>query len=318
MYNEEAEFCTKNQIMLYLVKKGLNRYVDFNYQMKRIKPYSVISAILLITLITTQASYVVEDDILLLRSQYLPDNEQIEINGELEENYWAKAGSIEIEYNNSFLLQIKFVNDNENLYLAISVPDDLKLNDSVGIFFDTDGDGILSQPEDAKIAGYQGTTFKAYDNYWDGDTWTRDRTDPSTDSEYNVGANLANDKLTYEFEIAMVSSNIQYDGFQITNPSGIIIAFAIQVVTSEGLVYDFPTHPTNATGFVDLKLAGPEDQDLPAYIPPEFVTETDYYNDNPEAPVNEVFGLLDAPVSFFPVLLSFVAVVFVLRRRKNA
>ena len=292
--------------------------MKFIYQMKRIKPYSVISAILLITLITTQASYVVEGEILLLRSQYLPENEGINPDGVLNEDYWAKSGSIEIEYNNSFLLEIRFLNDNENVYFAISVPDVQKLNDSIGLFFDTDGDGILTQPEDAKIAGFEETTFKAYDYYWDGDTWVKDRSTSSTDSEFSVGSKLTNDKLTYEFAIALVSTNIQYDGFQITNPSGMIVAFSIQIVTTDDKVYNFPSSPTNASAFVDLKLAGPEDQDLPAYIPPEYVTETDYNDGSQEPPVNEVFGLADAPFAFVPMLISFGLVVMIIRRRKNA
>ena len=38
---------------------------------------------------------------------------------------------------------------------SISATDTQKLNDSIGLFFDTDGDGQLTQPEDAKIVKFE-------------------------------------------------------------------------------------------------------------------------------------------------------------------
>jgi hypothetical protein len=283
--------------------------------MKRIKPWSLVSAILLITLITSQASYLVEDEILLLRSQYFPEHEVIIADGILDEEYWSKAGSLVLEYNETFLLEIKYMNGIDNLYFAITVTDTQKFNDSIGLYFDTDGDGKLTQPEDAKIAKFEKTTFKAYDYYWDGDAWNKDRIDPSTDDEYDVGAKLVDEKLTYEFKIALVSSNIQYDGLQITNPSGMIIAFSVQVITSDEVVYNFPSNPNNASGYVDIKLAGPEDQDLPAYIPPEYITETqglgDYYTQ-----ADEGMGFMD--LSFYAFIIPVFVLSIIYRRKKNS
>lgn len=273
----------------------------------------MIFSILLITLITTQASYVVDNEILLLRSQYLPNNEVIVTNGILDETFWDNSGKYIIEYNDSLRLEIRFLNGNEKIYFAIIVTDTEILNDSVGLFFDTDGDGLLTQPEDAKIVGYEGTTLKASDYYWSGEEWSKDGSSSGTDDDYSVGAKLQDGKLTYEFAIAMVSSNFPYDGFQITNPSGTIIGFSIQIVTSEEKVYYFPTHPNNATGFVDLKLAGSEDQDLVNYLPPEIdtVTETGYYDT-----VNDAAGMLDFPFYAFFAPIFVFAIIY--RRKRHA
>lgn len=273
--------------------------------MKRIL-FGIVITIIIILANQSNALYVNDGSIVLLRSQYL--QKTIIIDGVLNEDSWSKAGFLHIIYNDSEL-KIYFTNDNDFLYMAIETTDTVKSNNSVGLYFDTDADGVLTTPEDAKILNYT-NAFTWQDLYWSGNTWAVDQISNGVDADFNAIGKLEDGMFTYELKIALVASNVIYDGFQITNPSNTIVSFTVAVSNNQTRFYNFPTVPTNASGFVDLKLAGAEDQDLPMYIPPTTYTEIH----NPDETVKNIQA---APGFGFAVgIFAVLALQFIRRRRK--
>ncbi|MCY3414778.1 MAG: hypothetical protein INQ03_24220 [Candidatus Heimdallarchaeota archaeon] len=270
------------------------------------------------SLMLSQGTYIVNEEIVMLRSQY--NDESITIDGELTESIWARAGSVILNSGsgvNATQIIIRFMNDFESLYFGISITSDSVINNTLGLFFDTDGDGSLSAPEDAKVISYVNSTRSILDLHWD-DGWKQDVISSGDDDEFVAATKLESGVMYYEIEIALVSSNLPYDGWQIASPVNTYIAFTAIIVNrldDNAFAFNYPTNSTDVAGYVDLRLAGPEDQDLPEYIPPTYATITtedtqydEYYGDG-------ALGL-DAPSNIGISLLMFGTLAYIRRRRR--
>ncbi len=283
--------------------------------------------IILLSTTSSSASYVQDGNIVILRSQYKNSNNEITIDGVLGEDDWNKAGLVSISFvsNDTTGVQVRFFNDDYYLYFSISVTySDTVIEDSIAIYFDVDSDGQLSTPEDAKILRYVSNILSAEDYYWDGDTWKNDELDPVTDTEFKAAAKKSINKITYEIAIVLTSTNFQYDGFQIPSPTNSFVAFTLKIGKSisvnETIYLFYPTTEDNSSGYVDLKLAGPEDQDLPEYIPP--VTQT--YTQDPTitieeegaAVVKQVSEDADSPFPIISLFVTLILAISIKRRRK--
>ncbi len=264
----------------------------------------------------TTATYVVEGEIVLLRSQFNDDT--IKIDGVIDEEIWTKTGSVIIDYGTDNNIEIKFTNDLDYLYYAISIPSENAVNTSIGLFFDVDGDGILSTPEDGKVLFYDNSSdFYSDDYYWNGDTWEKDQVKPGTD-DFSVSQSVSDGIVNIELRILLISDNIQYSGWQIPTTTNSYIAFTSQFVfpvDNSTMSINYPSNPSNVTGFVDLKLAGPEDKDLPKYIPPTYVD----YNDTADTPdlggINGGQSVNAIGISNSVAILAVFSTALIVRRR---
>ncbi len=219
----------------------------------------IILTLLLIT--HADASYIKDGNIVLLRSQF--KTESITVDGKLSEELWQKAGSLMVGFGTENI-NLYFVNDENKIYFGAMFKTTDPINVSMVLFFDVDDDGKLNTPEDAKGMTYLDSTLEALDYYWD-NNWILDT---QSDSDYKIKATVSDGIMSIEMSFDLVSNNLQYDGFQIPDPTGQYIAFTYQII-KDNKTYQFPTSPSNVTNYIDLKLAGPEDQDLPEYIPPQ-------------------------------------------------
>lgn len=281
--------------------------------------------ILLVVFLTfnllSSATYVEDNRIVLLRSQF--NDDVIAIDGDLTENIWLRAGSVILDYEaaeNATSIVIRFANDLDYLYFGMSLQAVSVLNTSASIFFDTDGDGKLSTPEDGKVLYFLNSTLQSLDSYWDGNVWKEDFVQSTTD-DFSFASKLSGGFVNFEMKIKLISDNIQYSGWQIASSVNSYISFTTvftRPLNNVTKIYRYPALPSNATGFVDLKLAGPEDQDLPEYIPPTHITYStvDTYLNDHKGDAVDALGL-DAPFLMLFPILSFMAVAITRRRREN-
>lgn len=211
------------------------------------------------------ATHVVNSEILILRSQF------VESNPLEDSEQWSNAGLLHILFPDTISATLKYVNDENNLYLFLEFSGFNQTFDEIGMAFylDSDGDGQLVTPEDAFSLRYNANAngFLSQDHYFDGTNWVEDP-DTSTVEDLHT---FTQGKLQWSILIPLLSNNLQYDALQIPNPANSFIALSFQfyrLVGNASNVINYPTTPTNASGFVDMKLAGPEDKDLPSYVPP--------------------------------------------------
>ncbi|MFV2014811.1 MAG: hypothetical protein ACC656_05255, partial [Candidatus Heimdallarchaeota archaeon] len=231
----------------------------------------------------TSATYIEDGRIVILRSQFVDDG-AININGNIDESFWDSAGLISLKITDGLSqdaeIQFRFANDDINLYIAFILLNYVYLDLSVAVYFDTDNNGVLSTPEDGKLVSFTkdpiSKTLK--DMYWDENSWQEDSS--SVASGYKAGVlDLSSTNTTsVEMAIPLLSSDLPYDGLQVPSTSNSYIGLMFSVVNNynNGTIetFEFPTVSTNASGYVDLKLAGPEDKDLPSYVPPVKITTT--------------------------------------------
>ena len=289
----------------------------------------ILAILVTLLLIPTSTGVYVTDGVLVIhRSQFLVEDEFMAINGILAEDIWDTAGSVTITYqtgDTDITLNIYFANSESWLYFAIvgtDLPDDG--NDSLLVTFDVEGDGELNPPEDGfRITG---SSSGIADVHWNGEAWVTDEIDGDESDDFSLGFSTRDNKRTYEMAKTLVADNIGYDGFRIANPSNTYIAFNVhyrETLDANGTAMDFyyPTLPSNGSGYVDLKLAGPEDQDLPEFIPPTTVvttTSTDDGSQGQSPPVTDVVNTIagDANARFMSIFGLIALVGLYLGRRR--
>ena len=85
-----------------------------------------------------------------------------------------------------------------------------------------------------------------------------------------------NTDVSIEMTIPLLSTDLSYDGLQISATSNTYLGLAFSITNdfNNGTIgsFEFPTNPNDVSGYVDLRLAGPEDKDLPLYVPQDPVT----------------------------------------------
>ncbi len=284
-------------------------------------PYRLFLKIILLLIVfspVAQASYVDDGTLVILRSQFLESSSDISIDAVLNEEAWTKAGSLTLGYTqpDNVTITLYFTNSATDLFFAI-VATELDDNDfdAILLTFDVEADGNLVSPEDAVSVN---NASQVFNSYWNGEEWTQDSS--SSSSEFEYGTTRANGKQILEIRKTLTPSNVGYDGFRIPNPSNTFISFNIRYVESQRdndtvtpIIFDFPTSPTNSTGFVDLKLAGAEDQDLPEFIPPETF--------NPDPPASELtFDEAAGELASYTMsitALSLLTIMIVVKRRRQ-
>lgn len=276
--------------------------------------------ILLLSSQSIQGSLIVEGNIYIFRSQYIEHT--IVIDGNIVDTEWSKAGRELILLNNGNIsrnLFFQFTNNEEYLYIGVSLDIENATTVEFTLVFDTDGDGALSAPEDGKTLSMDN---QMVDLHWDGSKWTQDINDLNAD-EFLFSSTNDNQKVYFEMRFTLISTYIQYDGWQIATPSNTFIGFTTQTKLVENGTTNYFVYPSsinNATGYVDLKLAGPEDQDIQAYVPESGITQTvPQYLD-----IIDVLGVdviqediqADAPLTFGLLSFSMLAIIFLKRRRE--
>jgi hypothetical protein len=234
--------------------------------------YSAIISIMIISLITSShAVYVVDGQILILRSQFLEENPINDVT------IWNHAGLLQVQLNENHSTQIRYGNNNEYIFFSVNL-NNIPNNSVAGIiiFFDTDGDGQLTSPEDAKGIKRVEGQFKETDYFFDGTNW---KEDPTGNSILDSKSSFENSVLSWEFQMQLQSEDVLYDGLQVPNPSNFFIALNFQYLVeanNQTMLINFPTSPTNVSGYIDMRLAGPEDKDLPQFAPPS--TQIEFTN----------------------------------------
>ncbi|MCE7735207.1 MAG: hypothetical protein GPJ54_10040 [Candidatus Heimdallarchaeota archaeon] len=277
--------------------------------------------VLLLSCRSIQGTLIVEGNIYIFRSQYIEHT--IVIDGNIDDTEWAKAGRELILLNNGNLtrnLFFQFTNNEEYFYIGASLDIEDATSVEFTLVFDTDGDGALSAPEDGKTLNMNN---QMTDLHWDGSKWSKDLSDLNAD-EFLFFSKNDDQKVYFEMRFKLISSYIQYDGWQIATPSNTFIGLTTQTKLIEGNSTNYFVYPSsinNATGYVDLKLAGPEDQDIQAYVPESGITQTAQIPD-----VNDIVDVLgvdavedlqaDAPLTIGLLSISMLAMILLKRRRE--
>ncbi len=276
--------------------------------------------ILLLSSQSIQGTLIVEGNIYIFRSQYIEHT--IVIDGNIDDAEWSKAGRELILLNNGNIsrnLFFQFTNNEEYFYIGVSLDIEDATTVEFTLVFDTDGDGALSAPEDGKTLSMDN---QMVDLHWDGSKWTQDINDLNAD-EFLFSSTKDNQKVYFEMRFTLISTYIQYDGWQIATPSNTFIGFTTQTKLVENGTTNYFVYPSsinNATGYVDLKLAGPEDQDIQAYVPESGITQTVPQTTD----IVDILGVdatqedmqADAPLTFGLFSISMLALILVKRRRE--
>ncbi|MCE7736940.1 MAG: hypothetical protein GPJ54_18795 [Candidatus Heimdallarchaeota archaeon] len=232
---------------------------------------------------TSTATYVDDEHIVILRSQFVEDAPEV-IDGKINEPFWINSGLLSLKIVGSSSqeaeIQFRFANDDDNLYIAFALLNYVYLDVSVTVYFDADNNGVLSTPEDGKLVSFtRGSSSETLkDLYWDGNVWLEDSNSENTGYEAGVHELTNSNNTGIEMAIPLLSSDLGYDGLQVPSTSNSYISMMFSIVNNfnNGTIetFEFPTTATNASGYVDLRLAGPEDKDLPSYVPPVQITTT--------------------------------------------
>ncbi|MCH8909029.1 MAG: hypothetical protein IH840_18260 [Candidatus Heimdallarchaeota archaeon] len=276
------------------------------------------------------ATYFEDDTIVILRSQFV-DDPSITVNGVLSESFWNEAGLLSVKFTGAISADVdvlfRFINDDSNLYLGFTIFNMVYEDISLTIYFDADNNGVLSVPEDAKsISTSKNSSINLLtDMFWDGTVWTEDQF--SSVGLYSGSSNkiTSQNQIDFEMRIPLISSDIVYDGLQIPSTSNSYVGLSFQITAdlNNGTVetFEFPTSPTDITGYIDFKLAGPEDKDLPSYVPPVQVTTSIVVQTSAGATVDETqaafFGEDSAsPFPFGVVFASLLVLPILIKRRR--
>ncbi len=276
--------------------------------------------VLICSLPVTQASYVSDGSLIILRSQFVDSESNISMNAVLDEDLWDKAGSLTVAFTqpDNITITVYFANSVNWLYFAVVATEFVDNDhDFFLLTFDTEADGSLDTPEDA-VAGV-GSSVSDY--YFNGESWVPDSS--SSTSDFSGGLRRASGSKIMEFRKALVPEDIIYDGFRVANPSNTFTSFSFQYTETrrineslvEPITFNFPSTPTNATGYVDLKLAGAEDQDLPEFIPPETFTETQ--TETQSTVYDGVEDLGSAALSIDAFFVLAIVIIPLIRRRRR-
>jgi hypothetical protein len=281
---------------------------------------NLVIGITLITLMlsSVQGTVIRDGNIVLLRSQFM--TETVSLDGRLIDDDWQFAGSILLQYGtgeNRTDLDMFIMNNENELYIGFRVTEEVvSKNSSATVFFDVDGDGNLTTPEDAKQIYYD-TGFTTRDFYYDGSLWAQDR---SEGADVSGSARNADGITSYEFRIELLADDLQYDGLRIPNPTNTFIGLNFLVSVNDNgtkTSFSYPSSALNASGYMDTKLAGPEDQDLPEYIPPVVETQTDTQTNANDEYTTE-FAQLDAAagMEFYIAGFGLVSIIVIRSRRR--
>ncbi|MCH8908086.1 MAG: hypothetical protein IH840_13440, partial [Candidatus Heimdallarchaeota archaeon] len=216
-----------------------------------------------------EATYFEDDTIVILRSQFV-DDPSITINGILSESFWKDAGLLSIKFTGAVSAEVdllfRFINDDTNLYLGFTIVNMVYEDITLIIYFDADNNGVLTVPEDAKsISTSKNSSINLLtDLFWDGSVWAEDQF--GSLGLYSGSSNKvpSQNQIDFEMRIPLLSSDIVYDGLQIPSTSNSYVGLSFQITADQnnGTVetFEFPTSPSDISGYVDLKLAGPEDK----------------------------------------------------------